>query len=79
MENAADHDAWLTFQQRYQTPLRSLARGAGLSESEADEVLNRTMEAIWKSLGTFDQARGTKSTTLTERASRCSAGTRRRV
>lgn len=60
MEDAEDHAAWWTFQQRYQTAVLRIARGAGLSDPEANEVLARTIEAVWKSLGTYDPGRGAK-------------------
>ena len=60
MENAEDDDAWQAFQQRYQQPIIAVARKAGLSEEEAQEVQNRSLEAVWRSLSTFDHNRGIK-------------------
>src|SRR6266508_2511023 len=60
MENSEDDEAWRAFQQRYRRPVIAVARMAGLSEAESEEVLNRSLEAVWKSLGTFDPKRPTK-------------------
>jgi len=57
MENADDHEAWRAFQDRYQQPIITIARKAGLSDDESNEVLTKSLEAVWKSLGTYDRGR----------------------
>ncbi len=42
LENAADNAAWLVFVERYRSPIRRTALRAGLSDIEAEEVVQST-------------------------------------
>jgi RNA polymerase sigma factor (sigma-70 family) len=52
-----DNDAWALFRARYKPLICSVARQAGLSEGEADEVLQSTLIAVHRSLGDYDRNR----------------------
>jgi RNA polymerase sigma factor (sigma-70 family) len=53
LADAADHSAWTTFVERYRPPIRRTALRAGLSETDAEEVVQRTFIAVHRSLGTY--------------------------
>ncbi len=55
--NPDDNDAWELFRARYKPLICSVARQAGLSEAEADEVLQSTLIAVHRSLAGYDPRR----------------------
>jgi RNA polymerase sigma-70 factor (ECF subfamily) len=48
-----DHSAWTSFVARYQPPIWRTARRAGLSEADAEEVVQRTFIAVHRSLASY--------------------------
>ena len=53
VQNWADDDAWNAFFKVYSGPVRRFARSCGLSEFEADEVLQETMMRVVRYLPEF--------------------------
>lgn len=53
LADADDHSAWTTFVERYRAPIRRTALRAGLSETDAEEVVQRTFIAVHQSLATY--------------------------
>lgn len=53
MADAADHSAWTTFVERYRAPIRRTALRAGLTETDAEEVVQRTFIAVHRSLASY--------------------------
>ncbi len=54
LENADDNAAWAVFVERYRPPIRRTALRAGLSDTEAEEVVQSTWLAVLKSLATYN-------------------------
>ncbi len=53
LADADDHSAWTTFVERYRAPIRRTALRAGLSEPDAEEVVQRTFIAVHRSLASY--------------------------
>ncbi len=58
LANVDDHPAWTAFVARYQPPIWRAARRAGLTEAEAEEVVQKTFIAVHRSLATYQPERG---------------------
>lgn len=58
LTNVDDHPAWAAFVARYQPPIWRAARRAGLTEAEAEEVVQKTFIAVHRSLATYQPGRG---------------------
>lgn len=54
LENADDNAAWAVFVERYRAPIRRTALRAGLSDTQAEEVVQNTWLAVLKSLATYN-------------------------
>lgn len=53
MADTEDNSAWTTFVERYRPPIRRTALRAGLSETDAEEVVQKTFIAVHRSLACY--------------------------
>lgn len=53
LANTDDQSAWTTFVERYRAPIRRTALRAGLTETDAEEVVQRTFIAVHRSLASY--------------------------